>query len=143
MGRKAAIELSPGGAAWEEWPDEDIDRVIQMAWEDRTPFEAIEWQFGLKENDVRALGGSMKRSSFEMWRKRQGTANKHGKRRTRRERFAHPTSGLEPTLRCLHTPFLASRGRWQSWPVWLSVRCTPNEAAPSPPTWNSPPSPVP
>ena len=39
--------------------EEDIDRVIQMAWEDRTPFEAIEWQFGLKENDVRrSCGGS-------------------------------------------------------------------------------------
>ena len=39
--------------------------------EDRTPFEAIEWQFGLKENDVRALmRRSLKRTSFEMWRKR-------------------------------------------------------------------------
>ena len=48
-------QVHRAGAAWEEWPEEDIDRVIQMAWEDRTPFEAIEWQFGLKENDVRAL----------------------------------------------------------------------------------------
>ena len=31
-----------------------LDRIIEMAWEDRTPFEAIEFQFGLKENDVRA-----------------------------------------------------------------------------------------
>ena len=31
----------------------DIDRIIEMAWEDRTPFEAIEYQFGIKENDVR------------------------------------------------------------------------------------------
>ena len=52
---------------WEQWPADDVDRVIQMAWEDRTPFEAIEWQFGLKENDVRALMRKfMKRSSFEM-----------------------------------------------------------------------------
>lgn len=47
------------------------DRVIQMAWEDRTPFEAIEFQFGLKEKDVVEL---MRRyslpSSFKMWRKR-------------------------------------------------------------------------
>ena len=76
-------QVHRAGAAWEEWPEEDIDRVIQMAWEDRTPFEAIEWQFGLKENDVRALMRRfMKRSSFEMWRKRvKGMANKHGKRR--------------------------------------------------------------
>ncbi len=31
------------------------DRIIEMAWEDRTPFEAIEYQFGLKENDVRKI----------------------------------------------------------------------------------------
>ena len=61
----------------------DLDRVIQMAWEDRTPFEAIEWQFGLKENDVRALmRRSLKRKSFEMWRKRvKGMGTKHATRR--------------------------------------------------------------
>ena len=37
--------------------DEQIDRIIQMAWEDRTPFEAIEHQFGIKENDVRKIIG--------------------------------------------------------------------------------------
>ena len=64
---------------WKEWPAEDLDRVIQMAWEDRTPFEAIEWQFGLKENDVRSLmRRSLKRKSFEMWRKRvKGMGTKH------------------------------------------------------------------
>ena len=47
------------------------DRVIEMAWEDRTPFEAIEYQFGLKENDVRQImRTSLKESSFKMWRKR-------------------------------------------------------------------------
>ena len=35
--------------------DSILDRIIEMAWEDRTPFEAIEYQFGLKENDVRVL----------------------------------------------------------------------------------------
>ena len=35
-----------------KFTDEDIDRIIQMAWEDRTPFEAIEFQFGLKEKEV-------------------------------------------------------------------------------------------
>ncbi len=50
---------------------EDLDRLIEMAWEDRTPFEAIEAQFGLKENKVRQImRSSMKASSFKMWRKR-------------------------------------------------------------------------
>jgi uncharacterized protein (TIGR03643 family) len=50
---------------------EDIDRIIEMAWEDRTPFDAIEAQFGLPEKDVIALmRNQIKRRSFEMWRKR-------------------------------------------------------------------------
>ncbi len=59
--------------------EQDIDRIIQMAWEDRTPFEAIEAQFGLPEKEVIALMRSqMKRSSFEMWRKRMsGRTTKH------------------------------------------------------------------
>ena len=50
-----------------------------MAWEDRTPFEAIEFQFGIKENDVRKImRGSLKESSFKMWRKRvKGRKTKH------------------------------------------------------------------
>ena len=60
---------------------EDIDRIIQMAWEDRTPFEAIEYQFGLKEADVIILMRKhMKPKSFIMWRKRvTGRKTKHGK----------------------------------------------------------------
>ncbi|MFM9837186.1 MAG: TIGR03643 family protein [Cyclobacteriaceae bacterium] len=60
---------------------EDIDRIIQMAWEDRTPFEAIEMQFGLKEKEVIALmREQMKASSFKMWRARtNGRATKHKK----------------------------------------------------------------
>ncbi|MGB1075313.1 MAG: TIGR03643 family protein [Flavobacteriales bacterium] len=56
-----------------------IDRIIEMAWEDRTPFEAIEMQYGLKENQVRAIMRKhMKRSSFHMWRKRvKGRSTKH------------------------------------------------------------------
>ncbi|NRB61197.1 MAG: TIGR03643 family protein [Winogradskyella sp.] len=63
---------------------EQIDRVIEMAWEDRTPFEAITFQFGLKEQEVIALmRREMKPSSFRMWRERvQGRATKHGKKRT-------------------------------------------------------------
>ena len=56
-----------------------IDRIIEMAWEDRTPFEAIEYQFGLKENDVRKImRDNLKRSSFELWRERvKGRKTKH------------------------------------------------------------------
>ncbi|GAB4513620.1 TIGR03643 family protein [Flagellimonas sp.] len=59
----------------------EIDRIIEMAWEDRTPFEAIEFQFGLKENDVReVMRTHLKRSSFELWRKRvKGRKTKHQK----------------------------------------------------------------
>lgn len=48
-----------------------IDRVIEMAWEDRTPFEAIKIQYGLSEKEVITLmRREMKSSSFKMWRKR-------------------------------------------------------------------------
>ncbi len=63
-------------------PDLDlttIDRIVEMAWEDRTPFAAIEAQFGLKEKEVIALmRREMKNSSFKMWRKRvTGRKTKH------------------------------------------------------------------
>lgn len=59
--------------------DEDLDRIIQMAWEDRTPFEAIRVQFGLDEAAVISLlRGTLKRRSFERWRKRvHGRVTKH------------------------------------------------------------------
>ena len=54
-----------------DFTDEQIDRIIQMAWEDRTPFEAIEHQFGIKENEVRKImRKEMKKNSFVMWRER-------------------------------------------------------------------------
>lgn len=58
---------------------EETDRIIEMAWEDRTPFEAIEVQFDLKEKEVIELMRThMKRSSFKMWRKRmKGRTTKH------------------------------------------------------------------
>ena len=58
---------------------DDIDRVIEMAWEDRTPFEAINLQFGLSEAAViELMRREMKISSFKMWRKRmQGRITKH------------------------------------------------------------------
>ena len=62
-----------------DFTDKQIDRIIQMAWEDRTPFEAIEHQFGIKENEVRKImRKEMKKSSFIMWRKRvKGRKTKH------------------------------------------------------------------
>ena len=64
-----------------EFTQQQIDRIIEMAWEDRTPFEAIEFQFGLKENDVRKIMRThMKESSFKMWRERvKGRKTKHNK----------------------------------------------------------------
>jgi len=50
---------------------QQIDRIIEMAWEDRTPFEAIEFQFGLPEKEViKLMRTELKRSSFNRWRKR-------------------------------------------------------------------------
>ena len=60
-----------------------IDRVVEMAWEDRTPFEAIETQYGLLEKEVIAImRREMKASSFRMWRERvTGRKTKHLKQR--------------------------------------------------------------
>ncbi|MDB5197372.1 MAG: hypothetical protein JWP88_1743 [Flaviaesturariibacter sp.] len=57
-----------------------IDRIIEMAWEDRTPFEAIRSQFGFTEAAVITLmRKELKRSSFNLWRKRvnSGVSQKH------------------------------------------------------------------
>lgn len=62
----------------------EIDRIIEMAWEDRTPFEAIAAQFGTSETDVIAImRRHLRRSSFERWRKRvnTGVSQKHLKKR--------------------------------------------------------------
>ena len=62
----------------------DIDRVIEMALEDRTPFEAIKIQFDLSESDVISLmRRELKRSSFNLWRKRvnSGISQKHAQKR--------------------------------------------------------------
>lgn len=59
--------------------ESEKSRIIEMAWEDRTPFDAIEHQYGLNEEDVISLmRKEMKRSSFKMWRKRvSGRQTKH------------------------------------------------------------------
>ncbi len=61
----------------------ELDRIIEMAWEDRTPFEAITFQFGISERQtIDIMRTEMKRSSFNMWRKRvQGRATKHARLR--------------------------------------------------------------
>ena len=57
----------------------DKDRIIEMAWEDRTTFEAIEIQFGLKQQDViKLMRKELKPSSFKLWRERtNGRSTKH------------------------------------------------------------------
>jgi uncharacterized protein (TIGR03643 family) len=57
----------------------DISRLIEMAWEDRTPFDAIEQSFGLSESQViQLMRHELKRGSFELWRKRvTGRSTKH------------------------------------------------------------------
>ena len=61
----------------------EIDRIIEMAWEDRTTFDAITLQFGISEREtIDLMRREMKLSSFKMWRKRvQGRATKHAKLR--------------------------------------------------------------
>jgi len=58
----------------------DLDRIIEMAWEDRTPFEAIQIQFGFFEADtIKLMRRELKRNSFNLWRKRvnSGVSQKH------------------------------------------------------------------
>lgn len=61
----------------------ETDRIIEMAWEDRTPFDAIEFQFGLKEADVKAfMKKHLKPGSYRLWRKRvEQCKTKHAKKR--------------------------------------------------------------
>ena len=63
--------------------DEVKDRIIEMAWEDRTPFDAIKFQFGFNEQDVRNLmKATLKHSSYVLWRKRvENCATKHRSKR--------------------------------------------------------------
>lgn len=73
----------------------EIDRIIEMAWEDRTPFDAIFDQFSIKESEVREL---MKRnlrfSSYKRWRQRvEACQTKH--RRTQDETMLRFKSKLQ------------------------------------------------
>ncbi|MGB2128951.1 MAG: TIGR03643 family protein [Flavicella sp.] len=65
--------------------DRQLDRIIEMAWEDRTPFEAIKFQFGLPESEViKIMRRELKLNSFKLWRKRvhSGTSQKHIQKRS-------------------------------------------------------------
>lgn len=64
----------------------DTDRIIEMAWEDRTPFDAIALQFALSEQQViELMRREMKKASFKMWRARvQGRSTKHSALRSSR-----------------------------------------------------------
>lgn len=64
--------------------ERELDRIIEMAWEDRTPFESIEFQFGTTEKDViQIMRNNLKETSFKRWRKRvnSGVSQKHLKKR--------------------------------------------------------------
>jgi uncharacterized protein (TIGR03643 family) len=64
---------------FQQLTESEIDRIVEMAWEDRTPFDAIENQFGISESEViKIMRRTMKLSSFKMWRARvQGRKTKH------------------------------------------------------------------
>ena len=67
-----------------EFTERELDRIIEMAWEDRTPFEALLFQFGLPEKEViKLMRATLKESSFKRWRKRvnSGVSQKHLKKR--------------------------------------------------------------
>jgi len=67
-----------------QFTERELDRIIEMAWEDRTPFEALQFQFGLAEKDViKVMRFTLKSSSFKRWRKRvnSGVSQKHLKKR--------------------------------------------------------------
>ena len=68
----------------ERFTERELDRIIEMAREDRTPFEAIVFQFDLAEKDViKLMRSNLKESSFKRWRKRvnSGVSKKHLKKR--------------------------------------------------------------
>ena len=70
--------------ASDTFTERELDRIIEMAWEDRTPFEAILFQFGLPEKEViKVMRTNLKESSFKRWRKRvkSGVSQKHLKKR--------------------------------------------------------------
>ena len=64
-----------------EFTEKQLDRIIEMAWEDRTSFEAIKIQFDINQDEViKIMRSSLKSKSFKIWRERtKGRKTKHGK----------------------------------------------------------------
>ena len=62
-----------------KYSDADVSRIIEMAWDDRTPFEAIQHNFGINESEViKLMQSNLKKSSFRLWRQRvSGRKTKH------------------------------------------------------------------
>jgi len=81
-----------------QWSPEDLSRIIEMAWEDRTPFDAIQAQFGLTEAQTKALmRQELKRSSYELWRQRvTGRNTKHQVLRSKEVTRAYCSSQYKP-----------------------------------------------
>jgi uncharacterized protein (TIGR03643 family) len=81
-GHKAMLLKNPHKD--KDFSDEDISRIIEMGWEDRTPFEAIELQFGLNQDGViKVMRANLKLNSFKLWRARtHGQTTKHLKLRS-------------------------------------------------------------
>jgi uncharacterized protein (TIGR03643 family) len=78
-----AYEETPATVATTTLSAQDIDRIIEMAWEDRTPFDAIKYQFGLTESEVRKLmKQELRFRSYKAWRTRvEACQTKHFKTR--------------------------------------------------------------
>ena len=81
---KTALAISRSNISLSTYTPEDLSRIIEMAWEDRTPFEAIEHLYGLNQHQlIELMRKELKRSSFELWRKRTtGRTTKHLKLRS-------------------------------------------------------------
>lgn len=65
---------------YQNFNSREMDRIIEMSWEDKTPFEAIYFQFGLREKEIiQIMRSQLKNSSFKRWRRRvnSGTSQKH------------------------------------------------------------------
>ena len=80
-----------------EFNEAEIDRIIGMAWEDRTTFDTIKDQFGISEAEViKIMRANMKQSSFKMWRERvHGRKTKHrAKAEKDMDRFVSPNQRL-------------------------------------------------
>ena len=64
-----------------EFTEKQLDRIIEMAWEDRTSFEAIKIQFDINQDEViKIMRSTLKNKSFRIWRERtKGRKTKHRK----------------------------------------------------------------